>query len=274
METKRRVAAILREGACKLRELEEPYASKVSMRERFGESAQQNTMDLVKDMSDADKQRMRDILSDNLQQGNGMRDTAKDLEKAFDDVDKKRAMTIARTETKRATNLAEHQKYLEKGYQSFTVISTDACCDGCSEVYEGFVFSMDEVDMLPPYHPNCMCVAVFHRETPEELAESEGLEVYGGGGEVLEVSDHQDEQEIIDEVKDVMEVLDALSEEEINTLIEQVAPDILGVGSEVVAPELTELTMAYMEDPIGFMDRETLYGRMVLELLRRLKVIV
>lgn len=155
----------------------------LTMRERFSNIASDKSMDQVKDMSDKDKEKLREILSDNLAEGKGMRDTARDLEKEFEDIDKKRAMSIARTETTNVKNLGNHEKALEKGFQSFTVDFTAEACEDCVNAYDGIVFSMNDVDMLPALHTHCMCVAVFHMETPEELAEIEGYNVYGSSEE-------------------------------------------------------------------------------------------
>lgn len=158
---------------------------------------------------------------------------------------------------------------------------------GCTidlNTYDDMVYCLE----LPKWHTlwiksnnktfwggNCMCVSIYHRESAEEYAELNGLNVYEGGDEALpEIYDHPEHVEVVEEIQQVMNILDALPEEQITGLIEQVAPDMLGVGSEVVAPELTELTMTYMEDPVGFMGREPVYGRVILELLRRLKVVV
>lgn len=153
----------------------------MDMRETFAEQARQNTMDLVTNMGDDMKNDLREILAKNLEEGKGMRDTARDMENKVDEIDRTRAQSIARTETTNAKNLGNHYKYSEKGYQSFTVDFTSDACPDCIAAYDGIVFSIDDVDMLPALHPNCMCNAIFHEETPEEYADKYGYDIYGGG---------------------------------------------------------------------------------------------
>lgn len=199
-------------------------------RETLSEISQQNTMDLVTRMGEDQKQELRDILSNGLEEGKGMRDIAKEMEEKVDEMSRTRARAIARTETTRAKNLANWYKYKEKNFGSFTVDFTGEACPDCVAEYDGIVFSIDDIDKLPPVHTHCMCVAIFHPESAEEYAEKYGYEVYDGSGDeeqdeveeqVEELIQQQDEelQSIVDMVKDY-------SIDDLTGLITTAAPEV------------------------------------------------
>lgn len=139
-------------------------------REVMLEHIRTNAMHYVTRMGDDMRQALRDVMEQNLKDGNGMRQLAKELEKTSTDIGIKRGQLIARTETVRAQNLAEYSIASERGDEAFIVISASDCCPICEEEYDGAVFDADEVEMLPPLHPNCRCTAKFFRK--KELAES------------------------------------------------------------------------------------------------------
>ncbi len=132
---------------------------KITIRERSSLLARNQdflkSVDKIKGFNANDKQTVREVLARNLESGKGMRGSAADLRQAFPDMDRKRAEAIARTGHTEMNNLAQNEKYREKGFQSFTIDSTAEACDECNETYQGYVFSIDDTDMLPPLHPHC-----------------------------------------------------------------------------------------------------------------------
>lgn len=132
-------------------------------RELTREVVRQNTMDLVTRMGDDTKTVLRDILQRDLGDGLGMRDIAKNMENQVGKMSNTRAQTIARTETVRARNLADYTVAADKGYEAFIVVSADDCCEICAEEFPGVVFTMEDLEYLPPIHPNCRCTAQFFR---------------------------------------------------------------------------------------------------------------
>jgi SPP1 gp7 family putative phage head morphogenesis protein len=73
-----------------------------------------------------------------------------------------RARTIARTETIRAHHLANVNEYrqidkdLEVTIQAeWSTANDGSVCDECANM-EGKIFSLDEIEKLIPYHPNCV----------------------------------------------------------------------------------------------------------------------
>jgi SPP1 gp7 family putative phage head morphogenesis protein len=77
------------------------------------------------------------------------------------------ATRIVRTETMRATNSAAYIQAKSEGKQYWTVDNRDEACEVCVEEFEGRVFPIDDVENLPPVHPNCACVPEFHEDKSE-----------------------------------------------------------------------------------------------------------
>ena len=205
------IATILRESSKAI--------MKITIRERSSNIAlnQPNltSVDRIKGFSDADKQKVREIMAKNLEDGKGARGTAKDIENAFKDVDKKRAEAIARTGHNEMNSQAQWQRYKDKGFQSFTVIMADPC-DDCIAAYDNVVFSIDDTDMLPPLHTHCMCTPEFHEETPEEYAEKYGYDVYDGsaGEDETEEISVEDLQALEDLAENIIEEMNVTPTEE------------------------------------------------------------
>lgn len=205
---KAKIAGILRDSGIAI--------NKIGMRERSSNIAMTSNLssvEKIKDFTAADKDKVREILANNLAEGKGMRGTANDLKKQFPDMDPKRAEKIARTGHTEVRNLAHQEDKKEKGFNSFTVDFTSDACEDCVATYENMVFSIDDEDMLPPLHPHCMCVAVYHEETPEEFAALEGYDIYGDGSDFEEVTEETEQPESLDELIDVDTELETAIEE-------------------------------------------------------------
>jgi hypothetical protein len=78
-----------------------------------------------------------------------------------------RSRMIARTETMRASNLASWSQNRAEGSTHFMVDNRAESCELCADEYEGEVFTIDQLDMLPPLHPNCACVPVYFTDETE-----------------------------------------------------------------------------------------------------------
>lgn len=251
---------------------------KITIKERSSNIAlnQPNlkSVDQIKDFSAADKDKVREILAKNLEDGKGARASAKDLEAAFKDVDKKRAEAIARTGHNEMNSLAQRQRYKDKGFQSFTIIMADPCPD-CIETYDNVVFSIDDTEMLPPLHTHCMCTPEFHEETPEEYAEKYGYDVYDGsvggdeGESEVDIPELQDLQETIDYVNN-------LTNDQLSSILDDALTSVLGTGGvdEMVVSDVVDSMGSFLDDPVTMLEREPLKANILLELLRRLKIIV
>ena len=229
-------------------------------REAFAETARSNTMDMVTNMGEDMKNQLRQTLSDNLANGGGMRDAAQSMADQVEGMSNSRASTIARTETTRAKNLGNCYKYQDKGYQSYTVDSTGDACDECVDFYSNMVFSIDDIDSLPPFHPNCMCVAVFHTETPEEYADANGYDVYDSGDSEASPDEtptddttSNDNQNSSDNgLEDIMNTLSNIPSDTLTDVVSQIAPDVTGASGDLASADLSESMQEYLDDPTGF----------------------
>jgi SPP1 gp7 family putative phage head morphogenesis protein len=76
-----------------------------------------------------------------------------------------RAIMMARTEIIRAHHLATIQEYRNWGLEGIIVkgewktAGDDRVCDKCAAL-EGKIFTLDEIEPLIPFHPNCRCIAL------------------------------------------------------------------------------------------------------------------
>jgi len=272
---KHEIATILRESSHAI--------LKITTRDRTSSIAREQpylkSVDQIKGFSDSEKQTVRNILSDSFENGKGMRGTSTSLQEAFPDMEKKRAEIIARTGHTEVNNLAQAQKYKEKGFQSFTVVSTSEACDDCVDTYDGVVFSIDDTDMLPPLHPHCMCVAVFHEETPGEYAEQNGYDVYDGSVDTPEIDYTEstaDSQVIQDlqELKDTIDQVNSLTNDQLYSFLESSLADVFTTSiDEVVISDAVAGVDSFLNDPVLMLEREPLKAKVLVELLRRLHII-
>lgn len=81
-----------------------------------------------------------------------------------------RAKVIARTETMRAANLTNLITARDIGAKSYIVKCDPRVCPKCLEFYGdgSIVFSIDDTEHYPPFHPNCRCTPRFSTKEPEE----------------------------------------------------------------------------------------------------------
>lgn len=121
------------------------------------------------------KRDINDILQNAIRKSQMPNVTAKQIDEYFKQyvTDQKelrgRGAMIARTETMRASNLGSYIGAQQNGATHFKVISRKGRCDKCGALYRDgtFIFSMNDLDKLPPLHPRCRCVPVFFSDIRE-----------------------------------------------------------------------------------------------------------
>jgi SPP1 gp7 family putative phage head morphogenesis protein len=114
---------------------------------------------------------IRNIIEQGVNNNKSMESIRDEMTQNIDSLSKNRAEVISRTESARAYNQAEKEKAQNEGKEYFVVVSTPECCEDCFEAYDGNTFHLPEdEDMLPPFHPNCMCTASFFR-TEEQASD-------------------------------------------------------------------------------------------------------
>ena len=71
---------------------------------------------------------------------------------------------IIDTETFVILNAVLYEK-LKKHAKYFEVIGGAGCCDVCDSHQD--IRPIEELDELPPYHPNCTCLIIYYLENPQ-----------------------------------------------------------------------------------------------------------
>ena len=140
---------------------------------RFSRPAQKQLMntiiknttgELITNVGDDVKQSVRDIVARGYNTGTLSRENvAKEIESTLDSINNTRARTIARTEIKRAQTTSNYVVAKDRGANCYTYKCGAEPCDLCSEDC-GQVFPIDDLEHLPPRHPNCMCGVTFRKD--------------------------------------------------------------------------------------------------------------
>jgi len=123
----------------------------------------ENTMHYVTKLGEDVKNEMRRLAFNAYRNRVPPAELAKTLARRIRGLGNTRAKAIARTETMRAANLANWAQARYEGARSFTIIHFMDYCGKCEELYKDGteVFDINEVENLPPVHPNCRCVPRF-----------------------------------------------------------------------------------------------------------------
>lgn len=124
-----------------------------------------NVAKFTKSMLDTDRQKLVDILSNGLEQGQNINEIRNTITADFADYSKSQAMLITRTEVARASTQgaldAWGQSGLVEGKQWVVMEGGDECddYDGQVEALDGNFYSdtTEFADGDPPIHPNCKC---------------------------------------------------------------------------------------------------------------------
>ena len=119
------------------------------------------TGELIVDVGDDIKSGVRDIVNRGYREGklNHVR-VAKEINHELDGINHKRARTIARTEIKRAQTTSNYVIAKERGANAYKYKCGAKPCDICKGDCRK-TFPIDDVEHLPPRHPNCMCGVTF-----------------------------------------------------------------------------------------------------------------
>lgn len=124
--------------------------------------------DLITNVGEDIKADVRDIVKEGYNNNLSQDEIADNISKRINVIKNTRARTIARTEIARAATVSDYIINKERGANYFVVDCRSTRCPVCKEAYcknseiGGDVeYDIDDVEMLPPKHPNCRCVAVF-----------------------------------------------------------------------------------------------------------------
>jgi hypothetical protein len=138
------------------------------------ESIIQNTTgELIRNVGEDIKQNVRDIVSKGYHDATlSHTNVAKEIESTIDGINNKRARTIARTEIKRAQTTSNYVIAKERGANAYRYKCGATPCDLCEKDC-GETFPIDDLDHLPPRHPNCMCGVTFIKDSEMDSEEVE-----------------------------------------------------------------------------------------------------
>ena len=123
--------------------------------------------DLITNVGEDIKVGVRDIVTEGYNKGLSQEEIADNISRQIETIQNTRARTIARTEIARTATVSDYIINKERGATHFTVNSRDSCCEMCEEEYDfgNIEFDIDEdIDKLPPLHPNCRCYANFYKK--------------------------------------------------------------------------------------------------------------
>lgn len=120
--------------------------------------------DLIVDVGEDIKNNVRDIVKHDYNNNLSQNEIADNISKKITNIKNTRARTIARTEIARTATASDYIINKERGATHFTVNCRDTCCDICKKHYNfgKKEYTIDEIDMLPPLHPNCRCYTTFY----------------------------------------------------------------------------------------------------------------
>lgn len=117
------------------------------------------------------KENLSKVVEDGRKAGKLPQEIINDTAKAFK-ISKGRAGTIVRTQTMWANNSTAYNTAFGNGAQYFTVDYRAEACIKCVKAYAGRIFSINEYNMLPPLHWNCVCIPRFFYTLEEAKADA------------------------------------------------------------------------------------------------------
>ena len=121
------------------------------------QAIQDTTAHMVTNVGEDVKQTIRDTMKEGFRENKLRQDIMKDLTQNVEAINNTRAKVIYRTEIKRSQTISNYISAKERGANSFYCNCNDPC-EICDEQYDGggsdsIIYSMDDIDMLPPVHP-------------------------------------------------------------------------------------------------------------------------
>ena len=148
-----------------LKETNNHKFSRPSQKELVRVTIENRVGDLIVDVGDDIKNSVRDIIKEGYNNNLSQDEIAENISHRVNVIKNTRARVIARTEIARTATASDYVINKERGATHFTVDCRDTCCGICARDYNWgkIEYTIDQVEMLPPRHPNCRCVAYFYK---------------------------------------------------------------------------------------------------------------
>jgi hypothetical protein len=119
--------------------------------------------DFIGPIDEDTSQEIMKIIAEVVYDGKGIIDATREIVSrtslSYDD-----AVHISRNEISRIKNLGNWFIHKEKGYNYFKISKSFNACKKCNKTYDNMIFTMEQVEMLPPLHDLCTCNAIFYKE--------------------------------------------------------------------------------------------------------------
>ena len=148
--------------------------SRPSQRELTRITIENYVGDLITNVGEDVKQTIRDIVTEEYNQGSNPQKIAKRITQEVGSIKNKRARAIARTEIARVSTVSDYIIAKERGATHYTVSCRSTRCDKCKALYcktndtgADVEFDIEDTEHLPPLHPNCRCSPNFYKKKTE-----------------------------------------------------------------------------------------------------------
>ena len=134
--------------------------SKPAQQALFKTVVDERVSSLVTNVNEDTKIVIRDIIKKSYREGINAQTVAKEITQTCDSINRSRGRTIARTEIKQAQTTANYITSKARGANCYDYYCGHTPCDLCKKDC-GSTFHIDDLDHLPPRHPNCNCSVTF-----------------------------------------------------------------------------------------------------------------
>jgi hypothetical protein len=117
----------------------------------------------INSIDDNTSSKIIEIIAEVVYEGKGIIDATNEIVSGtsleYDD-----ALHVSRNEISRIKNLGNWYIHKEKGYNHFKISKSFNACEKCGKAYDNMIFTIEQVEMLPPLHDLCKCNAIFYKE--------------------------------------------------------------------------------------------------------------
>lgn len=135
--------------------------------------------DLIRNVGEDIKNDVRDIVKEGYDNNLPQDEIAKNITEKVTSIKNTRARALARTEIARTATISDYIINYERGATGYTVDCRNTACDVCRREYltnpdievstrgiDGdIMYDINDTSHLPPLHPNCRCVPIFHNKS-------------------------------------------------------------------------------------------------------------